>query len=224
MVRSKDSVKGRSFLGMLAYFSSSLGWKGLSSLISGGGMAKDLRHWVTCSSPNLACVSALFMPCKSPYILSFKRHVLLMGIHNWSISSSARASVLMARFCKDVNATSTVIFASRSKRPAVMASSAPSSVTSTSTQPVNLFSKFHCDWPCLSKTSVYTPSPSANSIARTAEPQREPTAAVPTAAATQNSPAPGRRATRGRGARASSPAVIPAALRAGACRGEGGEH
>mmetsp|Transcript_131720 Transcript_131720/g.367192 ORF Transcript_131720/g.367192 Transcript_131720/m.367192 type:complete len:215 (+) Transcript_131720:221-865(+) len=157
IVSSRDSDSGSSRFGMLSYFLSNFGWKGLSSAMGGGGIAYERRHWVTCSSPNFSVVSALFMPCKSPYILSFSRHVFVTGIHSKSISSKARARVLIARFCRDVKAKSTVTFASRSSLPAVMASAVPSSVTSTSTHPVNRFSKFHCDWPCRTRTRVYVP-------------------------------------------------------------------
>mmetsp|Transcript_98127 Transcript_98127/g.194300 ORF Transcript_98127/g.194300 Transcript_98127/m.194300 type:complete len:263 (-) Transcript_98127:51-839(-) len=157
IVSCSDSAVGICHLGTDAYFASSLGWYGLSSAIGGGGTSKDRRHCVTCSSPNFSVVSALFMPCRSPYILSFNRQVLVTGIQSRSISSNARPKVLIARFCSDVKASSTVMLASRMSLPALAASAAPFSVTSTSTQPVNRFSRFHCDSPCLNNTSVCTP-------------------------------------------------------------------
>merc|ERR1711879_221732 len=106
MVSAKDSARGKSFPKSL-YFGSSFGWYGLSSLIGGGGTANDRRHCVTFSSPYFSVVSDLSMPCKSPYMRSFKRQDFSTGIHSLSISSKAKASVLIARFCNEVKATST---------------------------------------------------------------------------------------------------------------------
>merc|ERR1711972_1088889 len=147
MVSARDSARGKFFPKSL-YFRSSFGWYGLSSLIGGGGTANDRRHSVTCSSPYFSVVSALFMPCKSPYMRSFKRQDFSTGTQSWSISSKAKLRVLIARYCNEVKARSTEMFASRNNTPAFWASAAPVSDTSTSTHPVKRFSKFHCDSPC----------------------------------------------------------------------------
>mmetsp|Transcript_122619 Transcript_122619/g.318837 ORF Transcript_122619/g.318837 Transcript_122619/m.318837 type:complete len:269 (+) Transcript_122619:14-820(+) len=118
----RDSVKGSSFLERPAYFASNLGWYGLSSAITGGGTENDLRHCVTCSSPNFAVASALLAPCKSPYIRSLSFQDFCTGIQSESISSRAKAKVLMARFWTEVKAMSTVMLASFINWPAYFAS------------------------------------------------------------------------------------------------------
>src|SRR3569832_1031662 len=61
-------------------------------------------------------------------------------------------SVCWARLSTDVKATSNLM--PLRSRPARWASSSPSLVMSTSTHPVKRFSRFHCDCPWRTRTSL----------------------------------------------------------------------
>ncbi len=73
--------------------------------------------------------------------------------------NNTRSNVSMALCNLLVYATSNLYFFNKS--PALIASSLPLSVKGTSTQPVNLFSSFHRDSPCLNKHNIgitFTPT------------------------------------------------------------------
>ena len=75
------------------------------------------------------------------------------GIHSRSISSRAIQSVRIARFSTEVYARSNVNPSAFSSSAAVFASCLPLSLRSTSTHPVNRFSRFQSLSPCRSSTT-----------------------------------------------------------------------
>ena len=78
---------------------------------------------------------------------SFKRQLDSTGSHIRSVVSSISHRVRMARFKTEVNAIRGSSPARCSSRPARIASCRPSSLRSTSCQPVNRFSTFQVLWP-----------------------------------------------------------------------------
>src|ERR1700683_4428442 len=93
-----------------------------------------------------------------------------MGTHMRSISSSMIHRVRMARFSREVNATSIQMFSRSSRTPAACASRCPCSVRSTSVQPVKRFSRFQVLWPW--RTRMSFPGTSGSCVYGIIEEQR----------------------------------------------------
>src|SRR5437879_3456304 len=85
---------------------------------------------------------------------SLRRQLRLTGIHDRSISASARCVVWIARSKSDSCTTPGRSPASFIKRPASTASFTPRSLNGTSVQPVKRFSRFQVLSPWRSRTSV----------------------------------------------------------------------
>ena len=75
--------------------------------------------------------------------------------HMLSVCSNECHRVLMARFNREVNATSNANPPLASNIPALLASSFPFTDNGQSYHPVNLFSLFHVDSPWRTRTKVY---------------------------------------------------------------------
>mmetsp|Transcript_25764 Transcript_25764/g.40422 ORF Transcript_25764/g.40422 Transcript_25764/m.40422 type:complete len:200 (-) Transcript_25764:1052-1651(-) len=92
---------------------------------------------------------ALDRPVSSPYILSFRRQLLIIGSHKQSILSITSQAVSIALLNHDVYTASNSNPWSLSSLPAAFASSTPSTASGTSSQPVNRPSLLFSVFPCL---------------------------------------------------------------------------